>query len=373
MRPEFESIEKVIVHAKAGRSFVGAIFQGLDLRPCAELLRDADLDECVLLGCIVPESLALRLAAGRALFFPQPRNIPFSVYRGHLYTPDELLGDYQPGVSGSYGETLDGRCYQHYRETGGEHTKDAFTALCRRLHDHGMTDALHEFIDGRDVVAIMGGHSLKRSHPGYLQVANLARDLARRGYLVTTGGGPGAMEASHLGVWFATRRLDELHVAVEMLSRAPLYTPIEQWLDAAWAVRERFPYDDDPRCVSLGIPTWLYGHEPPTCFASDIAKYFANSVREEGLLAIATSGVVFTPGSAGTIQEIFQDATQNHYNSFGVVSPMIFLGEDYWRSTKPVFPLLANLAAGHDYSSLLSITDEIPIVIERLDRFRAMS
>ena len=122
--------------------------------------------------------------------------------------------------------------------------------------------------------------------------------------------------------------------------------------------------------MSLGIPTWLYGHEPPTCFASNIAKYFANSVREEGLLAIATSGVVFTPGSAGTIQEIFQDATQNHYSSFGIVSPMIFLGEDYWRSTKPVFPLLANLAAGHQYSSLLAITDEIEEVVERLEAFR---
>jgi hypothetical protein len=29
------------------------------------------------------------------------------------------------------------------------------------------------------------------------------------------------------------------------------------------------------------------------------AKYFANSVREDGLLTVATGGVVYTPGSAG--------------------------------------------------------------------------
>jgi predicted Rossmann-fold nucleotide-binding protein len=63
----------------------------------------------------------------------------------------------------------------------------------------------------------------------------------------------------------------------------------------------------------------------PTPFATHIAKYFANSVREEGLLAIAKGGVIFTPGSAGTMQEIFQDLAQNHYQSFGVSSPMVFM------------------------------------------------
>ncbi len=68
--------------------------------------------------------------------------------------------------------------------------------------------------------------------------------------------------------------------------------------------------NDYEKCKSIGIPTWLYGHEPPAPFATHIAKYFANSVREDGLLTIAKHGVIFAPGSAGTTQEIFQDATQ---------------------------------------------------------------
>ena len=76
----------------------------------------------------------------------------------------------------------------------------------------------------------------------------------------------------------------------------------------------------------------------------EVALETANSVREEGLLAIATSGVVFSPGSAGTIQEVFQDAAQNHYRSFGHPAPMIFLGVEHWRIQKPVYPLLTQLA-----------------------------
>lgn len=49
-------------------------------------------------------------------------------------------------------------------------------------------------------MAIMGGHAMSRGdyvYPG--QVAEMARSLARSGFLVVSGGGPGAMEATHLG------------------------------------------------------------------------------------------------------------------------------------------------------------------------------
>lgn len=104
--------------------------------------------------------------------------------------------------------------------------------------------------------------------------------------------------------------------------------------------KQLFP---NPAFRSLGVPTWLYGHEPPTPFATDIAKYFSNSVREDGLLTIAKGGVIFAKGSAGTMQEVFQEVTQNHYLSFGYASPMIFLDEDYWTNSRPIYPLLTKL------------------------------
>jgi predicted Rossmann-fold nucleotide-binding protein len=347
-----------------------AVFQGVDLTPFADPLAKADLRDVVLLGCVIPESLQKKLFDASAFLFPNIPNTPFAKYRGLLYTPEELQDAYQPGDHDSYQETLDGRIYEHFKRSG-PNPDDAVEALTRRLHDMAITDAMQEFIVGKRIVAIMGGHSMLRSDPMYGQVALIGRELTQKGYLVTTGGGPGAMEAAHLGAWFATRCENDLMDAVEMLSAAPLYDPIGPWLDAAFAVVDKYPVEDRDACQSLGIPTWLYGHEPPARFALTIAKYFANSVREEGLLAIATGGVIFTPGSAGTIQEIFQDACQNHYNSFGIVSPMVFMGTQYWTETKPVYPLLKHLAADKPYGKLLEIHDDRSDIVAAIDAFES--
>lgn len=175
------------------------------------------------------------------------------------------------------------------------------------------------------------------------------------------------MEATHLGAWFDGYDLKELEEAIEILSKAPMYNdPL--WLSAAYEVMEAFPKKSGKE-RDIGIPTWLYGHEPPTPFASKIAKYFANSVREEGLLALAKGGIIYTPGSAGTIQEIFQDATQNHYGSYDIISPMIFYNERFWTGEKPVYPLLKKLAQGHEYESLLSVSDDVEGIVDTLVRF----
>ncbi|MFP4101890.1 LOG family protein [Coleofasciculus sp.] len=368
---EIESLEEFDQYLKDKQSLANIVFQSLDLTAYAETLKKYDLTNTVFLGCrLTPDTLTYILNTG-GLVFPPLTFVPYDAYRNRLYSPDELMGDYQLGVTGSYGHTLDGRVYDHYVNNGKDHPASILETLAQRLHDHAITDALEELIDGRKVVAIMGGHSLKRSDPNYIKVALISGELTRRGYLMTSGGGPGAMEATHLGAWFAYRSQAELEDAIQILAAAPIYKPMEQWLDTAFAVKQKYPLQDKNGQYpeSLGIPTWLYGHEPPTIFATHIAKLFANSIREEGLLAIAKYGVIYSPGSAGTIQEIFQDACQNHYNSFGVVSPMIFLGEDYWKCKKPVFPLLAQLAAGREYSSLLAITDSVDEVIQQIEKF----
>jgi len=173
------------------------------------------------------------------------------------------------------------------------------------------------------------------------------------------------MEATNLGAWLAPHPDGALADALATLAAVPRFEPIPAWLDTAIEVQRRWPFVAG-KAESLGIPTWHYGHEPPNVFASHIAKYFANSIREDGLLSIALAGVVFAPGSAGTIQEVFQDAAQNHYESFGLVSPMIFFGVDYWTSTKPVYPLLAQLAEGMAYSEKLSIHDDVSAIADVL-------
>ena len=139
-------------------------------------------------------------------------------------------------------------------------------------------------------------------------------------------------------------------------------------------MRADYPQSDElkERYPSLGIPTWLYGHEPPAPFATHIAKYFANSVREDGLLSLAKGGVVFAPGSAGTIQEIFQDLTQNHYGTLGVSSPMVLFGAEYWTKIKPVYPLLKSLASGEPWRDLLHLVDTCDAALAILEAYEPL-
>jgi len=109
---------------------------------------------------------------------------------------------------------------------------------------------------------------------------------------------------------------------------------------------------------SVAIPTWLYGHEPTTPLSPRIAKYFQNSIREDGLLALATHGVIYAEGWAGTLQEIFQDGAQNYYHTFGEFSPMIFLSANYWTATIPVKPVLEALFKSDDFKNNVLFTDD---------------
>ena len=131
---------------------------------------------------------------------------------------------------------------------------------------------------------------------------------------------------------------------------------------AALQVRRRWPLEPDAQGRlpdSLGIPTWLYGHEPPTVFATRVAKYFANSIREDGLLAIADAGVVYAPGSAGTLQEVFMDLAQNHYATSGWRSPMVFMGERVYGELTEMLQGFAHRRGHADtYGDLITCLDD---------------
>jgi predicted Rossmann-fold nucleotide-binding protein len=359
---EIHTVEELIPHLKR-KTLQCLVVQGLDLRALSSELLQCPGTGSAFLGCQLQERIRDHLQQSGALIFPSLDNLPYRPFRPRLYSIEELMGGYVRGqVESFYTETLDSRIYRHYTAARGGKSTPILETLAQRLHDHAIDDALSDLlIDGeteRRVVGVMGGHAMRRDEETYRIVARVAWRLARSGLFVTTGGGPGAMEAANLGAWMSRWSEAELDEAVSMLAFAPKYDH-PGWFDAAFMVRDRW-HDG---VESLAIPTWFYGHEPSNLFSTHIAKYFANSLREDGLLALATWGIVFAPGSAGTIQEIFQDAAQNHYGTFKVISPMVFLGRTYWTEERPVYPLLRQLAEGRKYHRMITISDDLDEIV----------
>ena len=342
------------------------VFQAVDFTRVAEAAQ-RDYTDCIFMGCNIPEGMRERIDANCFIFPAMPK--PFGLFPAKLYSAQTLYAGYNPQQADTFLACYDSRVYAHYIALGKQ-SSDIGETLARSLHDHSVSDALHDMLakyDERAVVAVMGGHSLSRTDEAYFTVAKTSKLLTEQGKLMVSGGGPGAMEATHLGAWLAGRSDEELCEAVKMLACAPKFED-EGWLASAFEVMARYPRDE--KYCSIGIPTWFYGHEPATPFASHIAKYFDNSIREDGLLAVAKGGVIYSPGSAGTMQEVFQDAAQNHYKTFGFASPMIFLGREHWTRTIPVYPLLEQLQREGRYKNLLlSLADTAEEAAEQILNF----
>ena len=190
------------------------------------------------------------------------------------------------------------------------------------------------------------------------------------------------MEAGHLGAALANSNDADLDSALSRLGAYPVVPDLGKivdsdgpadprlveeacaWFTPAFELARSIPTP----CASLAIPTWHYGHEPPTPFATHIAKYFQNSIREDGLVAIARQGIVCMEGKAGTIQEIFQDSVQNYYHMSGEFSPMVLFGVEYWTTTYPVVGVLKQLFAP-DFAKYVLVTDDVEAAAGFIERF----
>lgn len=340
-------------------SLKGLRVQSVGLSARADVLARAEVEGAVFLGCRMPAEAAVRAQVNGALVFPPVPGLPFDPYRAALYTAEELFD----GLSGGYPQTTDARSYSWFQDTRSD--GDVFSSMLRAVHDDSISDALDEHLTGARVVGVMGGHSLKRGSAAYGAAARLGRTLARSGLTVATCGGPGAMEAANLGAYAEPFDDGMLTKALDLLGAAPSFEPsVGAWAEAAFAVLEGWPGGG----ASVGIPTWFYGHEPPNAFARHIAKYFVNAVREDGLLARSNAGVVFLPGAAGTVQEVFDNATPNYYQSRGEPTPMVLVGREHWTERLPAWPLLQALAHDRPMASRIALVDEVDEVPAALAR-----
>ena len=303
-----------------------------------------------------------------SLYF-RKMGLPFDPYPKKLYDSKMLYDGYDYHDESTFENCHDTKVYRHYISFG-KRGKNVRETLARSLHDHFITHHLYNLLseyDEKMVIGVMGGHARRRDDPMYRQIVYLSKKLTEMGRLMITGGGPGAMEATHLGAYLAGRTDAEVEEALAMITPSPTFKD-EGWLRRSFELMERFPLETEYR--SLAIPTYFYGHEPTAPFATDIAKYFDNSVREDGIVTVAKGGIIYSPGSAGTMQEIFQDAGQNHYETEGFASPMIFMGKDYYTNYMPAYTMLKDLSdRGIFKNMLLTISDDNDEIIDAIVRF----
>jgi len=363
--PEIETIPALHTALASGRGLRGLRLQDLDLTGHeAELLARTDVEGMVVLGGRLSRDLEEHLRAHRALVFPTDPQAPVNPYRATLYQPNEL---YAGLAERGYEQTPDAEAYHWSRDARVHH--DAFVTLLRAIHDDSVSDALTEFVGERPVVGVMGGHALARGTSGYAVAARLGHSLAVDGLVVATGGGPGAMEAANLGAFCEDER--QLEDALERLAAVPSFRPdIAPWASLALQIHDEIMETGRSRPVSsVGIPTWFYGHEPPNAFCDAIAKYFSNAIREDGLLARCSAGLVVLEGAAGTVQEIFQAATRLYYApEEEVIAPIVLVGTRHWTERVPVWAGLQALAHGRGMQRALHLVEdiaEVPALLRR--------
>jgi predicted Rossmann-fold nucleotide-binding protein len=354
---EIESLQDLEATLASGASLRGLRIQDLDLTGHEDqLLPRSDLDGLVVLGGRLSPELDAHLRLHGALVFPTDPKAPVNPYRATLYQPHEL---YDGLEDRGYEGTPDALAYHWSRDAALHH--DAFVNLLRAVHDDSVSDALTEFLHGTSVVGVMGGHALARGTDAYAGAARLGHRLASAELVVATGGGPGAMEAANLGALCPSPAVLEESLG-KLAGTASFRPSIARWARVALETYDEIVRIPAPQSGvrSIGIPTWFYGHEPPNVFCNGIAKYFSNAVREDGLLARASAGLVVLHGAAGTVQEIFQSITPLYYAEEGrTLAPLVLVGVDHWSREVPVWPAIEALGRDRGLGRVVHLVDTV--------------
>jgi predicted Rossmann-fold nucleotide-binding protein len=351
---EIESLEQFDRYvSKHPGTLSGCRIQAVDLRERGWELRSSDVEDSAFLGCELTETVTADLRHRGALVFERAPHLPFDPYKVGLYTPEEL---YEGIEAKPYEQTPDALAYQWSRQP--LEREDILGLTLRGLHDDSISDALDEWSAGRRIIGVMGGHALERGTDGYTQAALLGRSVARAGFTVATGGGPGAMEAANLGAYLSPYPDEALTQSLSALAAVPSFQSGHQ-LVGAHGLRGAHAVPQGPRGrVAVRADLVLRARAAERLRLGDRQVLLQRAARGRAARARANAALVFLPGAAGTVQEIFQAATPAYYGT-DHARRMILVGVSYWTRTFPAWPLLRNLAEGRPMAKALHLVDTV--------------
>jgi uncharacterized protein (TIGR00730 family) len=193
---------------------------------------------------------------------------------------------------------------------------------------------LGEFVEGFDTlpqclpaVTVFGSARTDESHPDYATARKLAGFLAKRGYSVITGGGPGIMEAANRGA-------------------------------------------QESGGTSVGLNVALTREQIPNAYATMHLHFRYFFVRKVMLVKYSSAFFVL-PGGFGTLDELFEALTliQTHkVKPF----PVVLLGSEFWGGLLEWMRrqlLTRELIAPSDLH-LFKVTDSVEEALEMLETYR---
>lgn len=193
---------------------------------------------------------------------------------------------------------------------------------------------MSEFIEGFDelseigpAVSIFGSARFKEEDYYYKKAMEVAELLAKNGYAVITGGGPGIMEAANWGA-----------------SNYPV--------------------------KSVGLNIELPSEQKPNIYQNRSLKFryfFARKV----MFVKYSMGYVCMPGGFGTLDEFFEALTLMQTNKIHPL-PLIMFGSEYWKGLLSWMKdiMLKHKTVSEEDFSFIKVTDDPNEVVSIMNRHR---
>lgn len=183
-----------------------------------------------------------------------------------------------------------------------------------------------EMADVGKAVTIFGSARFKPDNPYYQKAEELAKELAKCGYAVLTGGGPGIMEAGNKGAFEAKGRSIGLNI--------------------------NLPFEQD--------------HNAYQTDSIDFSYFF---IRKVILVKYSTAFVVF-PGGFGTLDELFEALTLIQTKKIKPF-PVYLIDSEYWGGLLDWIKssLLAKGAISETNLNLFKLVDDVSTIPTEIEAY----